>query len=149
MGGNFNPRTHKGCDDVRAILFEDLDPFQSTHPQRVRLNKILQWILGNLFQSTHPQRVRRAFTTAPSPNQYYFNPRTHKGCDGAGQSAAECNRPISIHAPTKGATCCVCNFNASSLISIHAPTKGATAALMAALAEVRFQSTHPQRVRPL
>ena len=33
---------------------------------------------------------------------------------------------VSIHAPTKGATCSMCGFGIHMEVSIHAPTKGAT-----------------------
>ena len=42
---------------------------------------------------------------------------------------------ISIHAPTRGATCCRCEDAALCQISIHAPTRGATDRLVRAAIE--------------
>ena len=77
-----------------------------------------------------------------------FNPRSHKGSDNSWVPEVMTYRPISIHAPTRGATLHVdCEypgilyFNPRShkgsddakvvnilrtVISIHAPTRGAT-----------------------
>ena len=55
------------------------------------------------FQSTHPRGVRLSFA-------HHIN----IGC------------PISIHAPTRGATVANCQVRLPFLISIHAPTRGAT-----------------------
>ena len=54
----FNPRTHVGCDllDFERRSLQLL--FQSTHPRRVRLEKVVDVIDKMQFQSTHPRRVR-------------------------------------------------------------------------------------------
>ena len=80
--------------------------------------------------------------------------------------------PISIHAPTRGATFAIIskvtgnnNFNPrtregcdlienllkeeSFKISIHAPTRGATVQFPRREVRIIFQSTHPRGVRPL
>ena len=121
------------------------------------------------FQSTHPRGVRRivlAFFCFYS----CFNPRTHEGCDQRQQ--AYCGKPlVSIHAPTRGATCffvyvgrCYKSFNPRThegcdssrieeisipAVSIHAPTRGATQKyLQNERSHHQFQSTHPRGVRP-
>ena len=55
------------------------------------------------FQSTHPRGVRRGCgeTTRATSN---FNPRTHVGCDTQKKIGGADVIPISIHAPTWGAT---------------------------------------------
>ena len=98
-----------------------------------------------------------------------FNPRTHEGCDcRADESFAEFLK-VSIHAPTKGATCIythgvyAAKFQSTHPrrvrhdfhevvrylveVSIHAPTKGATKKIYIILWAQKFQSTHPRRVR--
>jgi len=95
-----------------------------------------------------------------------FNPRTREGCDWVVPAALRAVKPISIHAPVKGATqaqsCSFeeCNnFNPRTregcdtatrdnkqyyVISIHAPVKGATVpSLSAVTRSPKFQSTHP------
>ena len=54
-----------------------------------------------------------------------FNPRSHKGSDGI-ITVIQIGRVISIHAPTRGATCFPLISLSSLSISIHAPTRGAT-----------------------
>ena len=78
----------------------------------------------------------------------YFNPRTREGCDFSGRPSAGRGADISIHAPVKGATLSFVRVNLYTIISIHAPVKGATKCVICASAlPVRFQSTHPWRVR--
>ena len=61
----------------------------------------------------------------PLPNiQNDFNPRSHEGSDSQPQ-ITQSIQPISIHAPTKGATIHSLS-SCAHWISIHAPTKGAT-----------------------
>ena len=99
-----------------------------------------------------------------------FNPRTHTGCDyrNAIENGAS---EVSIHAPTRGATCNLHQSRYYQVVSIHAPTRGATslrivslkytsvsihaptrgATFLASYHHVlshRFQSTHPHGVRP-
>ena len=119
------------------------------------------------FQSTLPQGERQCTV------QYYnifhnFNPRSHKGSDiayvyiAAGKtfqstlpqgerrrSQTTCTErsEISIHAPTRGATCLAFGKRAEFIISIHAPTRGATSCSLKARAMSLFQSTLPQGER--
>ena len=77
-----------------------------------------------MFQSTHPHGVRHA------PNVTIrafacFNPRTHTGCDVVSCFLGGANW-VSIHAPTRGATYCLCRSGKSNR---------------------KFQSTHPHGVR--
>ena len=76
-----------------------------------------------IFQSTHPRGVRLSSPTLGSIG-FYFNPRTHVGCDF----------PRPRVPPRRD-------------ISIHAPTWGATPSARAGSRRWRFQSTHPRGVR--
>ena len=78
--------------------------FQSTHPRGVRLVSCVVAGAEVVFQSTHPRGVRPS-----SPEQW-------PGWNG-----------VSIHAPTRGATCLAAHFFEPADVSIHAPTRGATA----------------------
>ena len=72
------------------------------------------------------------------------------GCDRRSQSRYLPAFPVSIHAPTWGATNDVARFDADFLVSIHAPTWGATSACLLVLIDLfQFQSTHPHGVRLL
>ena len=100
--------------------------FQSTLPQRERrLQRIGPGKLTG-FQSTLPQRERHF---GEAYNFHFFH--------------------ISIHAPTKGATIMTSFCTICAAISIHAPTKGATGKKPGTGREKQFQSTLPQRERPL
>ncbi len=55
-----------------------------------------------LFQSTHPQRVRQNGIIEGATKKD-FNPRTRKGCDNY-YARTQPKYIISIHAPAKGAT---------------------------------------------
>ena len=101
--GNFNPRTHVGCDvrplhllaargkfqsthprGVRQLLDRDFKPvtlFQSTHPRGVRPLHPLRFSRLSRFQSTHPRGVRHIIRKARDNLHKDFNPRTHVGCD--------------------------------------------------------------------
>ena len=121
--------------------------FQSTHPHGVRPVEILYVQGGERFQSTHPHGVRPPYSI-----HYDFL------------------LPVSIHAPTRGATGrylpsgnIQLSFNprthtrCDSLggllvekrgVSIHAPTRGATLrGLITTRLHLMFQSTHPHEVR--
>ena len=76
--------------------------FQSTHPRGVRQRRESGAVSSHRFQSTHPRGVR--LLSFELLLEY----------------------PISIHAPTWGATWCVVRRFLCLQISIHAPTWGAT-----------------------
>ena len=115
----------KGATFFRGAV-EIADGFQSTHPQRVRQEQVVEVLAPRMFQSTHPQRVRpggriaedhRHHVSIHAPtkgatrkawsmscNMPSFNPRTHKGCDLFSICTLIKILRVSIHAPTKGAT---------------------------------------------
>ena len=76
----FNPRTHIGCDLMQDVRPLEADPFQSTHPHRVRLLSNTDDLGLTKFQSTHPHRVRLLRVLIEYKSKC-FNPRTHIGCD--------------------------------------------------------------------
>ena len=99
---SFNPRTHSGCDltlDHASVSKDSFNP--RTH------SGCDEWL------DLKPTRVR------------CFNPRTHSGCDKQAGYPCMLYVPVSIHAPTRGAT----------LYSYYLETK------------IEFQSTHPLGVR--
>ena len=63
---NFNPRTHKECDELNNAIKQVQEKFQSTHSQGVRqlINLIFHLAISN------------------------FNPRTHKECDTIGHQSS-------------------------------------------------------------
>ena len=77
----------------------------------------------------------------------YFNPRSHKGSDIVNAHRRINGLPISIHAPTRGATGDWEPITLPAQISIHAPTRGATKQRLRSRSCSLFQSTLPQGER--
>ena len=77
------------------------------------------------FQSTRPRGARLAYRLYTLVHSG-FNPRAHVGRDKAAQQW-QATDPVSIHAPTWGATSYSCTYTIIRIVSIHAPTWGATA----------------------
>ncbi len=98
------------------------------------------------FQSTHPCGVR------PTPvckiaGRFYFNPRTHVGCDPC--ALLNVSTPYNFN-PRTHVGCDTLSFSQliTTLISIHAPMWGATLDRYRKWLNSRlFQSTHPCGVR--
>ena len=87
----------------------------------------LEWILillNYIFQSTLPREERHLLRPAVS-SEVYFNPRSHERSDVM-RDWKRLSYVISIHAPTRGATDCLRQWQSHFFISIHAPTRGAT-----------------------
>ena len=99
--------------------------FQSTRPHGARpgaydLNK-----LAKGFQSTRPHGARHQ-RRLQQKRAGSFNPRAHTGRDFFALFGTFVAPPVSIHAPTRGATTTVARKNKEIRVSIHAPTRGAT-----------------------
>ena len=164
----FNPRSHEGSDDISINRIYSNDMFQSTLPRRERLKsgdtlsgiaafqstlprrerpvdaEIIQ--SAAVFQSTLPRRERRQ-NMSPGCLTLWFQstlPRRerHFLLGFFGVSA-----PVSIHAPTKGATYVNKAEAEKTEVSIHAPTKGATWLQVFISESTLFQSTLPRRER--
>ena len=120
---SFNPRTHTVCDGSVSGLKGAILSF---NPRTHTGCDLSVPRLGSVQKRFNP----RTHTGCDSSRWVYyvgsqsFNPRTHTGCD-ASRSRAGRRLPVSIHAPTRGATW-------RSEISIKADG---------------FQSTHPHGVR--
>ena len=168
LPGCFNPRSHEGSDGVKTRMLPFFSGFQSTLPRRERryppcYNSISVGFNPRSHEGSDRQVVMLQIKVMS------FNPRSHEGSDGTFMGFFAL-RPVSIHAPTKGATCAgrssapVLTLFQSTLprrerqryvqadsfpkvVSIHAPTKGATVEEVKNLIFVLFQSTLPRRER--
>ena len=78
---NFNPRSHKGSDNVNRDWLINGDI--SIHaPTRGATSKTtLSFWIHSLFQSTLPQGERRCLARPDIIHIVNFNPRSHKGSD--------------------------------------------------------------------
>ena len=95
------------------------------------------------FQSTLLQEERQ-FKTSPFSRHHDFNPRSYKRSDSLSQSFSA-TLPISIHAPTRGATISLDVAFSHISISIHAPTRGATISLDVAFSHISISIHAPTR----
>ena len=117
---SFNPRTHTGCDAGFNATCAIYWRFQSTHPHGVRLETRPIVTFYIRFQSTHPHGVRRVR-----------------------RGGVRTLLLVSIHAPTRGATCERCvYYTGISNVSIHAPTRGATVLCLCIIAQKKQVSIH-------
>ena len=120
--------------------------FQSTLPRGERLDVVSSWKWRLYFNPRSHEGSDADWIRSRRRNSY-FNPRSHEGSDPRKRYWIS-YFAISIHAPTRGATCtksleaCVWEFQStlprgerrydgklndlSASISIHAPTRGAT-----------------------
>ena len=103
-------------------------------------------LISKPFQSTLPRRERPYQAAGVNINKRSFNPRSHEGSDQTCMSPCS-PVPVSIHAPTKGATCLSRSAVSESRVSIHAPAKGATICRGYKWESRKFQSTLPRRER--
>ena len=140
----FNPRSHERSDSNGLMMFDDtlisihaptrgatilcnhrglVFGFQSTLPREERLSFPCNISFHLIFQSTLPREERqtmRKLTIA----ELNFNPRSHERSD-----------PM------------VKKFLLMKMISIHAPTRGATCNSIRPLCIYEFQSTLPREER--
>ncbi len=97
-----------------------------------------------LFQSTPPRGGRRGRSGLDIKGRH-FNPRPHAGGDVYQVSCRPDTLPISIHAPTRGATQLFPIIAKVQEISIHAPTRGATTRIKRMRRTVRISIHAPTR----
>ena len=142
----FNPRSYKRSDLTDAFNEEKVMYFNPRSYKRSDLNALLKNPYVRLFQSTLLQEERRKYLR-PYPRHLHFNPRSYKRSDAFSLFCQRILINISIHAPTRGATCV--QFVPSKIwdISIHAPTRGATTRIILQQAICLFQSTLLQEER--
>ena len=78
---NFNPRTHVGCDGGGGAITAECMLFQSTHPCGVRRIDFEENFAQSCISIHAPMWGATSVFGAFRTCNYYFNPRTHVGCD--------------------------------------------------------------------
>ena len=120
--------------------------FQSTHPRGVRHEVPFQALVVDDVSIHAP--TRGATLSAPCTRRLLacFNPRTHAGCDFSESSGVA---PSVRFNPRTHAGCDQVPAETERVrpVSIHAPTRGATSMDSFEKVRVTFQSTHPRGVR--
>jgi len=120
-----------------------------------------------MFQFTRPRGARH-WNAMLEAAQAGFNSRAHAGRDGGYQPVSEeaefqftrprgarpdpagddvVALPVSIHAPTRGATYAAPQDRPAAVVSIHAPTRGATNIAAIGVRPGQFQFTRPRGAR--
>ena len=182
----FNPRAHAGRDltavsayDVSVVSIHapmrgatgnarpgrEASLFQSTRPCGARHTLGGKYKSVDMFQSTRPCGARLKYDQYRA-ERICFNPRAHAGRDHTPLNYTHNYEQVSIHAPMRGATRCVCCsahrdgcFNPRAhagrdpsgkagyielyKVSIHAPMRGATLLVFSLRLLLLFQSTRP------
>jgi len=101
-GRRFNPRAHAGRDTERTQTLFGLHV--SIHAPTRGATAALRQALEHLqFQSTRP-RGARPKRRRGSPLKHRFQSTRPRGARLVAPSWPRCRRPVSIHAPTRGAT---------------------------------------------
>ena len=118
--GNFNPHTHKGCDECKSCRIINREISIHTPIKGVTaLALVAGYNLDDFNPHTHKGCDDMVIYYPHAKKN--FNPHTHKGCDlESGAKNAFCF--ISIHTPIKGVTTFFCFIPSMHII---------------------FQSTHP------
>jgi len=120
----FQSTRPRGARQVSINNLTSIERFQSTRPRGARLEDELQNILSKTFQSTRPRGARRSLA-----------------------AIFQLRLPVSIHAPTRGATSAWAPQIKILRVSIHAPTRGATVSCLYDDGPGPFQSTRPRGAR--
>ena len=103
---------------------------------------------GHWFQSTRPHGARHGFMLKALHLPGGFNPRARTGRDSHSLQFVDFYRPVSIHAPARGATLFCCGKIHFYQVSIHAPARGATRnSKSKSTSWNEFQSTRPHGAR--
>ena len=121
--GCFNSRAHGGRDSPN--LTDGVFGWVSIHAPTGGATTFPDRSLSlNQFQFTRPRGARPAlFRPGDEAGEFQFTrPRGARQLPRARAGV----HPVSIHAPTGGATSCPCNMADITIVSIHAPTGGAT-----------------------
>ena len=144
---SFNSRTHEGCDPTTSPAWTGRSSFNSRTHEGCDLTARDAVTLFTVSIHAPTRGATRMPGTTPA-SMPSFNSRTHEGCDvnrnrpskGKGKFQFTHPRgvrhrhmrraggevPVSIHAPTRGATAMSTILIPMSKVSIHAPTRGAT-----------------------
>ena len=143
---SFNPRTHAGCDEIKALK----DKQQAGFNPRTHAGCDSAGLVGRLERKVSIHAPTQGATTQARAQYQLTFVSIHAPTQGAtlGKGDKIIVEGVSIHAPTQGATAIMRAIALCQVVSIHAPTQGATAARAKNDEELKFQSTHPRRVRP-
>ena len=108
-----------------SIQYLDLGSISIHAPTRGATRKQVRPLLEPRDFNPRSHEGSDLFQLLTSQGLLYFNPRSHEGSD-IDEAQLLFNSRISIHAPTRGATCLCLDKYRLIHISIHAPTRGAT-----------------------
>ena len=102
---NFNPRSHKGSDQINAKDYKTGINF-NPRSHKGSDEKCMGYDCKMAISIHAPTRGATSCVVIRNTDFRYFNPRSHKGSDHSNNLGLEQHKLISIHAPTRGATDC-------------------------------------------
>ena len=137
--------TWGATDSHPSLAFSGV--FQSTHPRGVRHCLRFTVMRLGLFQSTHPRGVRQLFLSR-FPSKMVFQSTHPRGVRRYDSNPSYSLQPVSIHAPTWGATCLRFTVMRLGLFQSTHPRGVRQLFLSRFPSKMVFQSTHPRGVRP-
>ncbi len=162
----FNPHTHAGCDYCKDNKCKIISVSIHTPTQGVTSLQCFWFFHWHVSIHTPTQGV--TFDTTSSPNlDFSFNPHTHAGCDGLGESVWVSQQTFQSTHPRRVWLRITLQLDECIWVSIHTPTQGVTphsrhkSVLMrfnphthagcdkeeeSCTDFIGFQSTHPRRV---
>ena len=122
----FNPRSREGSDGMVRSLKKRYAIFQSTLPRGER-QKVQKQLISEIYHFNPRSREGSDDQMCPSVFCYVqFQSTLPRGERRSDVPLCLLLRPISIHAPARGATVDVGDYVIAHEISIHAPARGAT-----------------------
>ena len=101
----FNPHSHEGSDNFNHQYSSNLIISIHTPTRGATVPRMDYIISMTLFQSTLPRGERQENHIADYLLYIYFNPHSHEGSDRSKDGLYNQHDVISIHTPTRGATC--------------------------------------------
>ena len=150
----FNPRTHAGCDH-RSQSHGGGCAVSIHAPTRGATRFFGRFMALSEFLCFNPRThagCDSVFKLKCAPyNPWRFNPRTHAGCDCRPyDDYSDHFTPVSIHAPTRGATMPISRQFGWTRLRFNPRTHAGCDDRIAPSCQpmvLRFQSTHPRGVR--
>ena len=127
---NFNPRSHERSDNIQNLTFALTKRFQSTLPREER--RCMRVRIAAPLCNFNPRSHERSDYFTPNKNRLthvYFNPRSHERSDHCSLYHLSVLQLFQSTLPREERRPRLLRPGGITPISIHAPTRGATAIL--------------------
>ena len=136
----------RGARLGRGFFHVNRFQFQLTRPRGARPHYPRQGNLNGMFQLTRPRGARLGLSMRHA-HCASFQLTRPRGARPITVSMTAVLRPVSTHAPARGATSTSMRRTTRGRVSTHAPARGATSVSFDEVDGVRFQLTRPRGAR--